>query len=173
MLESTPLYGGNADFLEALYEQYLSDPTSVPAQWRTYFDGLGPRATTERAHGPVIAGIAARAQQPAVAAPAAAGSADAANGAKQAAVSRLIQIWSNRGHLIAKLDPLGLMKRERPSVLELSYFGLSEADLDTEFFTATRNGAVPKRMKLRALLGSLEAIYGGTIGAEFAHVSDN
>ena len=65
------------------------------------------------------------------------------------------------------------MKRERPSVLELSYFGLGEADLDTEFFTATRNGAIPKRMKLRAILASLEAIYGGTIGAEFAHVSDS
>ena len=48
MLESTPLYGGNADFLEGLYEQYLSDPSSVPAQWRTYFDGLGPRATQPR-----------------------------------------------------------------------------------------------------------------------------
>ena len=163
MLESTPLYGGNADYLEGLYEQYLaSDPVSVSGkQWRTYFDGLGPRPPAAQP----------RAPQPPV--PAAAASGDGSNGAKQAAVSRLIQIWSNRGHLIAKLDPLGLMKRERPSVLELSYFGLSEADLDTEFFTATRNGAVPKRMKLRALLGSLEAIYGGTIGAEFAHVSDS
>src|SRR5580700_5509485 len=163
MLESTPLYGGNADYLERLYEQYLSDPGSVPPQWRTYFDGLGPRAS-------------ARTSAPAVAASATAtatASVESSNGAKQAAVSRLIQIWSNRGHLIAKLDPLGLMKRERPSVLELSYFGLSEADLDTEFFSASRHGAVPKRMKLRALLDSLEAIYGGTIGAEFAHVSDS
>ena len=171
MLESTPLYGGNADYLEGLYEHYLVDPGAVPPQWRTYFDGLGPRSAGERAHAPVIAGIAARASQPPVQAGAAA--ADASVGAKQAAVSRLIQIWSNRGHLIAKLDPLGLMKRERPSVLELSYFGLSEADLDTEFFTAARNGAIPKRMKLRALLASLEAIYGASIGAEFAHVSDS
>jgi 2-oxoglutarate dehydrogenase E1 component len=171
MLESTPLYGGNADYLEGLYEQYLSDPASVPLQWRTYFDGLGPRPASERAHGAVIAGIAARATQAPV--QAAAPASDGSNGAKQAAVSRLIQIWSNRGHLVAKLDPLGLLKRERPSVLELSYFGLGEADLESEFFTATRHGAIPKRMKLRALLASLEAIYGGTIGAEFAHVSDS
>jgi 2-oxoglutarate dehydrogenase E1 component len=172
MLESTPLYGGNADFLEGLYEQYLGDPASVPAQWRTYFDGLGPRPATERPHGPVVAGIAARAQQPPVATAAAPGSGGPA-GAKQAAVSRLVQIWSNRGHLVAKLDPLGLMKRPRPKVLDLGYFGLSEADLDTEFFTASRNGAIPKRMKLRAILAALESIYGGTIGAEFAHVSDS
>src|ERR1700733_6697100 len=172
MLESTPLYGGNADYLEGLYAQYLSDPGAVPPQWRIYFDGLGRRPAGERAHGPFIAAIAPRANQPLLPA-AGVASGDAADGAKQAAVSRLIQIWSNRGHLIAKLDPLNLMKRERPSVLELSYFGLSEADLDTEFFTATRHGAVPKRMKLRAILASLEAIYGGTIGAEFAHVSDS
>ncbi len=124
MLESTPLYGGNADYLEGLYEQYLADPGAVPAQWRTYFDGLGPRPADRarprsghrRHRGP---------RHPAAAAAAAAAARrDAANGAKQAAVSRLIQIWSNRGHLIAKLDPLGLMKRERPRVLELAYFGL-------------------------------------------------
>ena len=56
--------------------------------------------------------------------------------AKQAAVSRLIQIWTNRGHLIAQLDPLGLMQRPRPQVLDLDYFGLGPADLDAEFFTA-------------------------------------
>ncbi len=172
MLESTPLYGGNADYLEGLYEQYLADPGAVSQQWRSYFDGLGPRPAAERAHGPLIAAIAARAAQPVVQA-SGAGSGDASSGAKQAAVSRLIQIWSNRGHLIAKLDPLGLMKRERPSVLELAYFGLSEADLDTEFFTATRNGVLPKRMKLRAILATLEAMYCGTIGAEFAHVSQS
>ena len=49
--------------------------------------------------------------------------------ARQGAVSRLVQIYANRGHLIAKLDPLGLSRRERPRVLELSYFGLDEADL--------------------------------------------
>src|SRR5580698_8710964 len=172
MLESTPLYGGNADYLEGLYEQYLADPGAVPAQWRSYFDGLGPRPASERAHGPVIAGIAARASQPAAPAASADGS-SGANGAKQAAVSRLIQIWSNRGHLIAKLDPLGLMKRERPKVLELNYFGLDESDLDDEFFTASRNGAIPERMKLSAILASLEGIYGGSIGAEFAHVSNS
>jgi 2-oxoglutarate dehydrogenase E1 component len=71
MLESTPLYGGNADYLEGLYEQYLSDPVSVPAQWRTYFDGFGPRPLAEPAHAAVIAGIAARASQAPLLAPAA------------------------------------------------------------------------------------------------------
>ena len=64
--------------------------------------------------------------------------------AKQGAVSRLVQIYANRGHLIANLDPLGLQKRPRPRVLELGYFGLTEADLDTEFLTGCRPASCPR-----------------------------
>src|SRR5579864_4345940 len=175
MLEPTPLYGGNADFLESLYEQYLRDPASLDAHWRAYFERMAPPKAGERSPGPIQAEIVARARSPrapvAASVPAPGPSSD--NAAKQAAVSRLIQIWTNRGHLVAKVDPLGLTQRPRPRVLDLGYFGLSEGDLDTEFFTGSRSGAVPKRMKLRDILAQLEFIYAGTIGAEFAHVSES
>jgi 2-oxoglutarate dehydrogenase E1 component len=58
-------------------------------------------------------------------------------------------------------------------VLDLDYFGLTPADLDTEFFTGSRTEAVPKRMKLRDILAQLQHIYAGNVGAEFAHVSDS
>src|SRR6266853_3694507 len=146
MLEPTPLYGGNADFLDALYEQFLREPASVGEQWQRYFERLAP-AGTERAHGPIRADIARRA----AAAPAARGAAPAAN-AQQAAVSRLIQVWINRGHLIATIDPLALTPRPRPRVLDLDYFGLTARDLDTEFVTGSPSEAVPGRMKLRDIL---------------------
>src|SRR2546430_511289 len=57
MLEPTPLYGGNAAFLDALYEQYLLDPASVDERWRKYFAQLAP-AGAERAHGPIRAEFA-------------------------------------------------------------------------------------------------------------------
>jgi 2-oxoglutarate dehydrogenase E1 component len=167
MLQPTPLYGGNADYLDTLYEQYLRDAASVDERWRAYFAQLAP-AGSERAHGPIRAQIAARAAAgggAAIAAPAA--------NAKQAAVSRLIQVWINRGHLVASIDPLALVPRPRPPVLELEYFHLTPADLDTEFFTGSRIEAVPKRMKLRDILGQLQLIYGGNVGAEFAHMSDS
>ena len=88
-------------------------------------------------------------------------------------MSRLVQVYSNRGHLLADIDPLGLMRRPVPEVLELSHFGLSDADLDTEFYTGSRIDAIPKRMKLRDIIAQLRHIYCGTIGAEFAHVSDS
>ncbi|HTQ37195.1 MAG TPA: 2-oxoglutarate dehydrogenase E1 component, partial [Steroidobacteraceae bacterium] len=91
---------------------------------------------------------------------------------KQAAVSRLIQIYMNRGHLVAKLDPLGLVQRPRPRVMELAHMGLTEADLDTEFYTSGRVEAIPRRAKLRDIIALLEKVLAGPIGAEFAHVSD-
>ncbi|HEX4618149.1 MAG TPA: 2-oxoglutarate dehydrogenase E1 component, partial [Steroidobacteraceae bacterium] len=170
MLEPTPLYGGNAAFLDALYEQYLRDPAGVDERWRSYFAQLAP-AGGERAHGPIRDAIVARAAQPrsAAGAPGTGRSPDA----RQAAVSRLIQVWINRGHLVATIDPLALKPRPKPHALELEHYGLVSGDLDQEFYTGSHTEAVPKRMKLRDILAQLEYIYGGDIGAEFAHVSNS
>ena len=161
------LYGGNAAFVEDLYERFLADPNAVEPAWREYFSRLGAGAPPDVAHGPLRERLAEAAGQPAVAPAAEAAS------AKQGGVSRLIQVYANRGHLAAKLDPLGLQASPRPYVLELGYFGLSDADLDTEFYTGSRTPEVAARAKLRDILADLEFIYMGTIGAEFAHVSDS
>jgi 2-oxoglutarate dehydrogenase E1 component len=147
LLAGTPLSGGNAGYVEALYERYLEDRDAVEPRWREFFASLGPPT----------AGAAPQAQ---------------AASEKQGAVSRLLQIYGNRGHLIANIDPLGLMQRPRPRVLELDYVGLSAADLNAEFYTASRNGWIPKRASLQEIVARLEQVYCGTIGAEFAHVSD-
>ncbi|MBV9316176.1 MAG: 2-oxoglutarate dehydrogenase E1 component, partial [Gammaproteobacteria bacterium] len=167
MLQPTALDGGNAEFLDALYEQYLRDPSSVAEHWRSYFARLGA-GPDERAHGPLRAAIAQRATQAQAGA-----SRDTAGNARQAAVSRLIQVWINRGHLIANIDPLGLMPRPRARALDPEYFGLSSADLDQEFFTGSRIEAVPQRLTLRQILAQLREIYAGPIGAEFAHISNS
>jgi 2-oxoglutarate dehydrogenase E1 component len=171
MLEPTPLFGGNADYLDSLYDQYLRNPGSVEPRWREYFERLAPAVASEPSHASIRSAIAERARQAPVVTVAAEGQ-DGSN-VKQGAVSRLIQIWVNRGHLVANLDPLGLLLRERPKVLDLAYFGLGDADLDTEFFTGSRTDAIPRYMRLRDIVALFESIYGGTIGAEFAHVSNS
>jgi 2-oxoglutarate dehydrogenase E1 component len=169
-LATTALSGGNAGFIEDLYEQFLRDPNEVDPAWREYFVGLQGNGT-DVAHGPIRERLLARAQQPPTPAKSAGGRSDAAS-AKQGAVSRLIQVYMNRGHLIANLDPLGMQERAKPYVLDLQYFGLSDSDLDTEFFTGSRNHAIPERTALKNILADLKFIYTDTIGAEFAHVSD-
>ncbi|MEO6078732.1 MAG: 2-oxoglutarate dehydrogenase E1 component [Steroidobacteraceae bacterium] len=164
---TTSLWGGNSTYVEDLYERYLAGET-VPADWQKFFSGLAA-AHTDTAHSPIVRELAQRAQLPRMAAVAAG---DAGQGEKQAVVSRLIQIFTNRGHLIAKVDPLGLMQRTKPRLMDLDYMGLTEADLDQEFYTASRVEAVPRRAKLREIVALLENVYAGPIGAEFAHVSN-
>ena len=170
---TTALSGGNADYIEDLYEQFLKDPGAVDPAWGAYFQGLRGNSVNEVSHGEVRERLLSRRDKPAGIAPAATTGASDVASAKQGAVSRLIQVYSNRGHLIANLDPLGLQKRDMPFVLNLDHFGLSDADLDTEFFTGSRIAAVRGRSKLKNILGTLKFIYGDTIGAEFAHVSDS
>jgi 2-oxoglutarate dehydrogenase E1 component len=130
---STALWGGNSTWVEDLYERYLAGE-AVPDDWQKYFSTLAV-SRGDVPHGPIVRSLAERAQQPRTVV--ATHSSDT-GGEKQAAVSRLIQIYTNRGHLIAKVDPLGLMQRATPRVMQLDYMGLSEADFDTEFYTGTR-----------------------------------
>jgi len=170
-LSSTPLAAGNAPYVEALYEQFLADPNSVEAAWREYFASLGGRAD-EIAHGPLVEELTQRARLRRPGGSVVMAGPETGSAAKQGAVSRMIQIYANRGHLTARLDPLGLTDRPVPKVMGLDYLGLTEADLDTEFLTGSRNTAIKPRQKLREIIAQLQHIYCGTIGAEFAHVSD-
>jgi len=170
-LTVSPLSGGNAAFVEELYERFLDDPLSVSADWRDYFNAIKPTNASDVAHGPIVAGLLKQAKSskrvtttidPA-----------SASIAQQGAVSRMIQVYANRGHLVADIDPLKRMDRPRPQVLGLDYFGLTSADLEREFFTGSRNDAVPAKQKLKDIISTLEHVYCGTIGAEFAHVSSS
>ncbi len=170
---STPLFGGNASAVEALYEQFLQDPESVPGTWRDYFGSLGS-SDGEVAHSTIRNELLASARDGGrrkahIRPPGSRATVSSAE--KQAAVSRLIQVYSLRGHQIADIDPLGLMERPVPGVLKLDYMGLSEADMDTEFHTGGLARSSNELMKLRDILALLKSIYCGKIGAEFAHIS--
>src|ERR1700704_1156608 len=51
------LFGGNAPFIEDLYEKYLVNPQSVPEEWREYFDRmqmLPGSSSKDVAHAPIV-----------------------------------------------------------------------------------------------------------------------
>src|SRR6185437_16059086 len=98
---TTPLSGGNAPNVEALYEQYLQDPASVPQAWADYFRKLQSGAR-ETARGPIEADLLVRAHaRRAGAFAAGSGGLDPTAAEKQAAVIRLIEAYRGRGHLHA------------------------------------------------------------------------
>ncbi len=84
-------------------------------------------------------------------------------------VWRLINMYRMRGHVIAKLDPLGSEPGRSPE-LDLEYYGLTLWDLDREFFCDGLGGQ--KIAKLRNIIQLLRDTYCGTIGAEYMHLLD-
>ncbi|HBI84646.1 MAG TPA: 2-oxoglutarate dehydrogenase E1 component [Alcaligenaceae bacterium] len=176
-LQNSYLFGGNAPYVEELYESYLDNPGSVPDNWRTYFDQLqhmpatdGREATRDQAHAPIIESFALRAkanafvqrgQEP-----------DLAVAGKQVHVQSLIAAYRSLGSRWADLDPL--KRQDRPGIPELdpAFYGLTEADLDQVFSATNTYFTKSNTMTLREILKNLRDTYCRSVGAEFMHVSD-
>ncbi len=163
---SSHFNGGNASYIEALYEDWLEDPDSVPAQFRALFESMPGGNGAERGHLRVQEQFRNLQPGPAAAPAALAGFDDY----KQAGVLRLINAYRVRGHETAKIDPLGQPHHEPVDDLEIGFHGLDDADLDREFNTGWL--AAPDRMKLRDIVALCRKVYTGSIGVEFMHIVD-
>jgi 2-oxoglutarate dehydrogenase E1 component len=173
---NTYLFGGNAPYVEEMYENYLENPGSVPDTWRDYFDALQnvPAVDGSNArdvpHQPVINAFAERAKQGGTKVVVAAG-ADSDLGRKRVSVQQLIAAHRNVGSNWADLDPLKRTERQPIPELEPSFYGFSDADLETVYNTS--NTFFGKEvMALRDLLNALRETYCGSIGAEYMYLTD-
>lgn len=162
--ETSYLSGGNMAYVDGLYEDYLKDPNSVTKDWQDVFSAL-PQLDGQMvdiSHRDIRDYFLQTADRKVIQA------APADN--KQAAVDRLIHAYRAYGHYAAKLDPLNMRKQPKVASLELSYHGLSDADLNRTFdsgeFFANR------QMTLRDLLQALRETYCGSIGLEFMYISN-
>ena len=164
----TELSADSAAYIEELYEQYLSSPTSVGDDWRQYFDKY-PKG--DQPHGNIreqflLLGRNSNRVQPVVQ-----GEVSTEHERRQIAVLQLIAAYRNRGHQKASLDPLGLAIREDVPDLDLATHGLTKSDLDTVFNTG--NLAIGKsEATLGEMIAAMEATYCSTVGAEYMHIVD-
>lgn len=173
MLSTGHISGSNAAYVEDLYESYLSDPDSIPEQWKDYFSSL---PATNGSNAPDVSHSDIRKDFKALSkrsrfTPVLSNDAvvNSEHEGKQVQVMLLISSYRVRGHQKAKLDPLGLMHRERVPDLELEFHDLSPVDYSTAFQTGslfiTRDIA-----PLRDIVDTLERIYCSSIGYEFMHI---
>ena len=88
---------------------------------------------------------------------------------KQDRVDQLIRAYRVRGHLIARLDPLGRDAGHFPE-LDPGYYGLTDEDLDLVFSSSTIPGH--RAMKLRDILDHLRATYCGSVAVQYMHIDD-
>ncbi|HNW02674.1 MAG TPA: 2-oxoglutarate dehydrogenase E1 component [Burkholderiaceae bacterium] len=172
---NTYLFGGNAPYVEEMYENYLANPGSVPDSWRDYFDALQhvPAVDGTNAkdvpHLPVVNAFAERAKQGGTKVVMA--SADAEMGRKRTAVQQLIAAYRNVGARWADLDPLKRTERDKIPELEPSFYGFSDADQEA-VFNISNTFFGKDSMSLRELMNALRETYCGTIGAEYMYITD-
>ena len=139
-------YLGNAELasVDELYQQYLKDNSSVEEGWRKFFEGFEFARTNFEETGEVPQNVR-----------------------KEFNVMNLINGYRNRGHLFTKTNPVRERRQYKPT-LDLENFGLTPADLDTQFHAGTEIGIGPA--KLKDIIAHLDQTYCQSIGAEYMYI---
>jgi 2-oxoglutarate dehydrogenase E1 component len=172
-LDNSYLFGGNAPFIEDLYEKYLVNPGSVPDEWREYFDRmqvLPGSSTKDVAHAPVIESFVQRSKKGEFAAARTLPAEPVTPERLQVAALLLVTAYRISGSRWATVDPLKRMARPQQPELEPGFYDLAEADLDQTVNAGSFVGI--DRTSLRNLLQALRDTYCRNVGFEYMFISD-
>jgi len=174
LFKTSVLYGANAPFIEELYENYLQCSTSVPPEWRGYFDGLQlGKGEVEKdvPHSPVIESfIRVEKERRRNAHSSSQHVQGISEERKQVSVLQIINAFRFLGVRQANLDPLKQLQKPYIPELDPKFYGLTEEDMDTVFNTGSL--VAPEFVPLREILQLLQGIYCGSIGVEYMYMTD-
>ena len=137
------------------YERWRSNPQSVDPDWAAFFEGFELGFAKSEENGETTVAEPVPGTLP--------------DSSLQTRVEALVYAYRTLGHTIADLDPLDLLKRSNP-LLTLKELGFEERELD--LVVSSRFFKEGKKMKLREMIRELEAVYCGTVGAEFMHIQN-
>ncbi len=165
--ETSFLAGHNAAFLTQLYAQFLQDPQSVDSSWAEVFQRLGDDAVSllEEMHG---ATWGEHEEIPIEALPQT--EITQQNTLDSIRALMLIRSYRVRGHLQAKLDPLGLVKPADHTELDPASYGFKPQDYDREIFINGYLGL--QSATLQEICNVLDQTYAASIGVEYMHIQD-
>jgi 2-oxoglutarate dehydrogenase E1 component len=157
----------NFPLLEAWYRDFASDPASVPADWRRFFESFPGNSQHGPQRGPSFRPSSIFNPPPLDGR--GAGGRDAEVAVLQDRVDQLVRAFRVRGHRIARIDPLGLPV---PPVQELdpAYYGIGEHDMDRPVSSVTIPDAGP--LTVRELIEHLRNTYCRAIGVQYMHIDD-
>ena len=152
-------------FIESLYNDFLKDPNSVDPEMKKFFEGFDFAVANGNTHAATTNGTSVAAVSPPSGEPEGA----ALDWMNEIRVYRLILGYRNKGHLIASTNPIR-KRKDRNANLDLSFFKLSEEDLDKTFNAGNLLGLGPTT--LRNILNHLRACYASHVGIEFKYISE-
>jgi 2-oxoglutarate dehydrogenase E1 component len=198
LLQTSFLYGANAAYIEELHARYEKDPSSVDAAWGEFFAALkddpatvarnAQGASWEKPNWPVTprndtisaldgnwgdvekaVGDKLKAKGQAKGAEVSAADIQRATRDSVRALM-MIRAFRMRGHLNAKLDPLGMEARKDHEELQPSSYGFAPEDYDRKIFIDNVLGL--EFATIPEMLAILNRTYCDTIAFEFMHMSD-
>ena len=164
--------GAASNYHDQMHQMWQADPASVDPSWRSYFEGSSNDIMR------ILSGL--QGSQ--------AGSQDTADAQSHAAkVMLYVRNFISQAHLQADLDPLKLSEIEQEDrildsmedqkrILDLSYYGFTEADMDREVHIDIPDWQgilqTKKKWTLRELQNTLTNIYCGKVGVEYLHIAE-
>ena len=172
---ATFLNKSNSGFIEEMYVKFIEGDPNLPESWRSYFESLNEdlEVISKEIQGPNWSpkkikinrnNLKYKNDVPS----------ENVNADKKVSDSiraiTLIRAYRTRGHLIANLDPLGLMKREYLHDLHPKDHGFTADDLNRKIFLD--NYMDIGHATIKEITNNLKKIYCSTIGAEFMHITD-
>lgn len=144
-------------YIESLYQDYRKDPGAVDPEWGKFFEGFdfAVNNTNGKAGAPAAAGAGLPVSSDQL--------------TKELNVYRLIQAYRKKGHLISKTNPIR-ERKDRQANLDISFYGLAEADLKTEFYAGQVLGL--GKTTLETIVSHIKKVYAGPVGLEFIYIND-
>ncbi len=166
----------NSAFIEEMYLKFVNNDPSLPDSWKIYFNQIGDEADIiineingpswnpskkvsikklenlnngNENQGEVVSRVSN------------------ANSIKAVA---MIRSYRQRGHLIAKLDPLGLLKADYLDELHPESYGFRKEEYDDKIFL---DGVINRQhSSISEILKFLRDKYCGSLGYEYMHISN-
>ncbi|MFZ9172124.1 MAG: thiamine pyrophosphate-dependent enzyme, partial [Sediminibacterium sp.] len=146
-------------FIEETYKAFVQDPSSVDSDLKKFFEGFDFAVS----NGYAGTGAATAATETTTT------NAAGVDWQKEINVYRLILGYRNRGHLLSNTNPIR-PRKDRQANLDLTYFGLSDADLSQTFQAGKFVGL--GATSLKNILTHLQTCYTSSVGAEFKYISN-
>jgi len=152
MKDFSYVMSAHPSYIESLYSDYTKSPETVDPEWKKFFEGFDFAIGKGSANGAANGQSAVSSDQL----------------TRELSVYKLINGYRKRGHLIATTNPIRPRKDRKPQ-LELKDVGLTEADLDKEFYAGHFAGM--GKSKLRDIIAKLKKLYAGDVGIEYTYIN--
>ncbi|MEY3196808.1 MAG: 2-oxoglutarate dehydrogenase e1 component, partial [Pseudomonadota bacterium] len=167
------LFGGNAIFIDEIYQRYLKDPSSVDSSWQSFFksheDSISSSYPAWGVHPKVVGAEDSSAVQTRNAKKTEQQSSHSNTDLLSIKAKLISMAYREYGHRLSTIDPLGVDVAASPEEIGLGLkdFGIADSDLDIKIDTNLGN------ITVREYMSSLRAMYSGGMGLECSHVYDS